>query len=1262
MATLALSLAGQVVGGALGGPIGATVGRALGALAGAAVDSVLFAEKPAPVAGADIRLQGSAEGGPVPRLYGWGRLTGNIIWATEIEELTADTAGAKGTSQSEGTEIVASFAVGLCEGEVQRLGRIWADGQLLETSGLAIRFYRGTEGQAPDSLIEAKQGTGQTPGYRGLCYLVFERLPLGPFGNRIPNISVELCRVVGELEPAMRAVTVIPGATEFGYDPVPRMRIVSPGTTLSENAHLSAQVSDWMLSIDELTALCPNLEHVSLVVSWFGDDLRCGSCTIAPRVEAPAREIEGANWSVAGLGRAGAQVVSYHDGGPAYGGTPSDGAVLAAIADLKARGLKVTLYPLVMMDVPQGNALPDPHAGAAGQPAYPWRGRITCDPAPGRPETPDQTGAAAAQVAAFVGGGSGWDYRRMVLHYAQLAAAAGGVDAFIVGSEMRGLSTVRGAGQGFPFVDALVALAADVRAIVGGATRLTYAADWSEYSGYQPPDAPGDKLFHLDPLWASPAIDAVGIDNYMPLGDWRDGDAHADAADWDGPHDLAYLRANIAGGEGFDWYYASEADRVDGIRSPIADGVHGEPWLWRYKDLVGWWTNAHHDRIGGVRSATPTGWVPEGKPIWLTELGCGAVDKGGNQPNIFGDPKSAEDGRPYFSSGAPDALQQRQFLRAHLGYWAEPGGNPVSAVYGGRMLDPDRIYLWTWDARPYPAFPRDAATWSDAPNHQTGHWLSGRLGTAASDELLRAIAADYGVQLDEVEALPPLIHGMLVESQVSGREAMTPVLAATGISLRDSPAGLVVGRTRTRLAVDVEGDDVVAADGALTARRRPDPSEEIGQLALSYPDRERAYLAGSVTAMRSGGGSAAAQNTNLVLDLAGARRAAERILLDHAVQRDTLELALPPSLAGLEVGDAIAVEGQGDGPFEVTEIRDGGARRISARAIPPVIEAAIVSGRPPATGAAAVPRAIPVIAAAHLPPDPSSPGQSRLMLAAAASPWPGEVTVTDESTGAIVARLTRNCALGELDAPMGSGRIFTWDESSGLMVRLYSGHLSSKDDEVVLAGGNRLAIETDSGACEVVAFANAQLLSPGLYRLTRLLRGQMGTGHAVGPAAAGSRVVVLDERPLLLPVLPQWLGGTQALRAYAGRSDPVGTALTAGLDLSPVLPLPPAHLLAEQVAGSDDVVLSWLRRSRADTDSWAVTEGPLDQSPEAYAVAILDGPAAVRTMATPTAGAAYPAAQQIADFGTLPSGFAFTVTQTSPVYGAGHAAEGEFNA
>ena len=71
-------------------------------------------------------------------------------------------------------------------------------------------------------------------------------------------------------------------------------------------------------------------------------------------------------------------------------------------------------------------------------------------------------------------------------------------------------------------------LAADVKAVLGPGTKVTYAADWSEYFGHQPADGSGDVYFHLDPLWSSADIDAVGIDVYWPLADWRDGPDHLD--------------------------------------------------------------------------------------------------------------------------------------------------------------------------------------------------------------------------------------------------------------------------------------------------------------------------------------------------------------------------------------------------------------------------------------------------------------------------------------------------------------------------------------------------------------------------------------------------------------------------------------------------------------------------------------------------------------------------------------------------------------
>ena len=44
----------------------------------------------------------------------------------------------------------------------------------------------------------------------------------------------------------------------------------------------------------------------------------------------------------------------------------------------------------------------------------------------------------------YAGSPTDFTYRRMVLHYANLCIVAGGVDLFLIGSDFRGLETIRG--------------------------------------------------------------------------------------------------------------------------------------------------------------------------------------------------------------------------------------------------------------------------------------------------------------------------------------------------------------------------------------------------------------------------------------------------------------------------------------------------------------------------------------------------------------------------------------------------------------------------------------------------------------------------------------------------------------------------------------------------------------------------------------------------------------------------------------------------
>jgi len=552
-----------------------------------------------------------------------------------------------------------------------------------------------------------------------------------------------------QVENLIRGVTLIPAATEFGYATTKITKDFGGGQIEPENWLSNKPISDMALAIEQLLERAPNLEHVSLVVAWHGTDLRIGQCEIKPKVERAVKVTIPRVWQVAGLTRATAEIVSYTSGSPSVGGAPSDWSIYEAIQLLKGKGLRVTLYPFILMDVPQGNTLPNPYsdnAAASGQPAFPWRGRVTCSPAAGFLGSPDKTAAAATQVSAFFGtatvadfgfniatklveytGPVEWSFRRFILHMATIADAAG-VDDFLIGTEMVGMTTIRSSASAYPAVARLVTLAADVRSILGIGARISYAADWSEYHSHRPADGSGDVFFHLDPLWSNANIDFIGIDNYFPLADWRNGDTHLDFQEgWASIYDVEYLQSRIEGGEAYDWFYGSDANRNNQIRTPIFDTALGKHWVFRQKDIRNWWGSPHFNRPSGVESATPTAWVPLGKPIVFTELGCPAVDKGANQPNVFVDPKSSESFYPHFSDETRDQAGQRAFLEAWLRYWDTPGVNPASNVYVGPMLDMSSAAIWTWDARPFPTFPKRSDFWADSLNWELGHWLNGRL-------------------------------------------------------------------------------------------------------------------------------------------------------------------------------------------------------------------------------------------------------------------------------------------------------------------------------------------------------------------------------------------------------------------------------------------------------------------------------------------------------------------------------------------------------
>lgn len=80
-------------------------------------------------------------------------------------------------------------------------------------------------------------------------------------------------------------------------------------------------------------------------------------------------------------------------------------------------------------------------------------------------------------------------------------------------------------------------------------------------------------------------------------------------------------------------------------------------------------------------------------------------------------------------------------------------------------------------------------------------------------------------------------------------------------------------------------------------------------------------------------------------------------------------------------------------------------------------------------------------------------------------------------------------------------------------------------------------------------------------------------------------------------------------------------------------PLSPVQVSARRPEGTEDIALSWIRRSRTGGDSWNQANVPLGEASEAYDVEILDGEAVVRELTSTSPAVTYTAAQQTADWG-----------------------------
>jgi hypothetical protein len=577
------------------------------------------------------------------------------------------------------------------------------------------------------------------------------------------------------------------------------------------------------------------------------------------------------------------------------------------------------------------------------------------------------------------------------------------------------------------------------------------------------------------------------------------------------------------------------------------------------------------------------------------------------------------------------------------------------------MIDLGRVYVWTWDARPFPAFPDLAGVWADGPNWETGHWITGRAEGAPLDRLIPAILADYGLPPASFSGVDGFVDGYVLDRPLSAREAIEPLLRSFGVDAVTGDGMRMTGRSG-RVAAEMTLDDIVPdKEGRPWSLTRGQESELARELRLGFIDGEAEYRQAAVASRRLSGASRReiGIETALVTRRAEAQRLADIRLQESWAGRETAEFSVSPRLVALEPGDVIRLPpGAGGRLMRITGIEDGAARRIEARLVEPAIyrapamRVARAAKSPPKLPGKPHVVAFDVPAPYGLPP----PLQA---LAVFAEPWTGGFSISRSDGEGEAFR-----PVGEVLAPALTGRSLTalargpvwrWDRAASLDVVFSTDPPASITDSEALAGGNRLAILGADGAWEVFTAARAELVGRRTVRLSRLLRGLDGTEAAAGRSvAAGATVIVLDER--LVPAASDPALTGRAIRYRVGpfnrdAADPSVAEIGATIRPDALLPRMPVHVRARREAGG--VRLSWIRQTRSGGDAWEPVDAPLHEDREAYRVTILSGGLEKRVIECGSPSLLYGSADEIADFGAAQSALNLRVTQVSPVAGEG---------
>ncbi|WP_264683383.1 MULTISPECIES: glycoside hydrolase/phage tail family protein [unclassified Wolbachia] len=455
-------------------------------------------------------------------------------------------------------------------------------------------------------------------------------------------------------------------------------------------------------------------------------------------------------------------------------------------------------------------------------------------------------------------------YSKFIEHYTSIAKQTK-VEGFIIGSEFAQLTRVKDVEGNYPAVAELVKVAKQVKLQLGKEVNVTYAADWSEYHSY-------DGWYNMDELWSSQFIDVIGIDAYFPL--------------TDGPEPpFGYSAKDVTGGwssgVGYDYFYDYSKSDPEKIK------YNDSEYAW--KNIEKWWSEVHVNPGG-----SKTKWQPKMKKIWFTEYGFPSMNGCTNEPNVFVDKGSIESKYPRYSNGEVSFLSQKTAIEGTLKKWQS-----------SEMVE--KMFLWAWDARPFPYFPNLCDMWTDCHNWQTGHWIQGKISQLNVSDVLSDLLQKVGLKGDQFDTsdVKGLLSGYVINDQQPVRSIIKMLRRCYFFDVVEQNSKLKFIQKGRGVKTEIPIGEMVTNNVAKLVN--------ISQLDLNskvnvvYFNRNFGYPIDVKYAELPKQGNAATVEIPLIMEEGEAQNIAEVLLYSSWQERNVYNFKLPIKYAWLLPSDVIAI-------------------------------------------------------------------------------------------------------------------------------------------------------------------------------------------------------------------------------------------------------------------------------------------------------------------------------------------------------------------